>query len=157
MWIAHNSADADRFYVVEYPSQGSRTFSTQQNFNHTIRNSPADGSTVFLASHVLDVASSVPIPTLRSSIPTFALQLTSMVALTSSQVQSWQLACLVYKLKAVIETREDRTEGMLLSVQPLSTENSSNFTGQGTLFSLGTVIMLPIELNMICQKLDLRT
>ncbi|KAG1740331.1 hypothetical protein EDB19DRAFT_781034 [Suillus lakei] len=66
--------------------------------------------------------------------------------MTYDQTQSWQLACLVCKPNAVIETREVRAEGgAMMSVRPLS--EGKQLTRQGNLFPLDTTTMLSIALS----------
>lgn len=116
-------------------------------FNHTTGEQSTDGSTVFLAVQCATGCSLIGINPVRLNfigIPTFAIQLPP--AITFDKVQLWQLACLVCKPNAVIETREVRAEGSaMLSVQPFS--EGKQLTSQGNLFPRDTMTMLSIALS----------
>lgn len=117
-------------------------------FNHTTLMPPTDGSTVFLASQCIGgcpIYSSSNYAWLNlTEIPTFTVQLPP--SMTFGQPQLWQIACLVCKPNAVIETREVRAEGgAMLSVQPLN--EGKQLTSQGNLFPRDTTTMLSIALS----------
>ncbi|KAG1776024.1 hypothetical protein EV702DRAFT_361524 [Suillus placidus] len=117
-------------------------------FNHTTLMPPTDGSTVFLASQCIGgcrIYSTSNYAWLNlTGIPTFTVQFPP--SMTFGQPQLWQIACLVCKPNAVIETREVRAEGgAMLSVQPLS--EGKQLTSQGNLFPRDTTTMLSIALS----------
>jgi hypothetical protein len=118
--------------------------------NHTTLNGPTDGSTVLIASQcdsgcmVISDANAVWLN--FTGIPTFTIQLPP--SMTFAGYQSWDLAILVCKPNAVIETREVRAEGSArLSVQPLS--DGKQLTGQGNLFPLDTTTMMSFALSSL--------
>lgn len=118
--------------------------------NHTTLNAPTDGSTVFLAAQCMSGCAVDPTYNTVwlnfTGIPTFTTQLPP--AITFMGYQSWDLAFLVCKPNAVIETREVRAEGdARLSVQPLSKGNQ--LTVQGNLFPQDTTTMLSFALSGI--------
>jgi hypothetical protein len=121
-------------------------------WNHTTHMPPTDGSTVFLAGQCTEgclVDSTSNAVWLNfTEIPTFTLQLPPSI--TYAQSQSWQIAFLVCKPNAVIETREVRAEGgAMLSVQPLS--EGKQLTRQGNLSPRDTTTMLSFALSSIAN------
>jgi len=121
-------------------------------YNHTTLKAPTDGSTVFLAAQC--VSGCAVDPTYNTvwlnftDIPTFTTQLPP--AITFMGYQSWDVAFLVCKPNAVIETREVRAEGdARLSVQPLGEGNQ--LTSQGNLFPQDTTTMLSFALSGITR------
>lgn len=121
-------------------------------WNHTTHMFSTDGSTVFLAGQCTQGC--LITPSFNSvwlnftGIPTFTLQLPPSI--TFGQSQSWQIAFLVCKPNAVIETREVRAEGgAMLSVQPLS--EGKQLTRQGNLSPRDTTTMLSIALNSLAN------
>ncbi|KAG2139732.1 hypothetical protein DEU56DRAFT_302261 [Suillus clintonianus] len=120
-------------------------------FNHTTLMRPTDGSTVFLAGQCTEgcstYSSSNYVWLNFTGIPTFSLQLPPTMVFGT---ESWQLAFLVCKPNAVIETREVRAEGSaMLFVQPPS--DGKQLTRQGNLFSLDTTTMLSIALGHMLE------
>lgn len=121
-------------------------------WNHTTHMLPTDGSTVFLAGQCTQ-GCLISLPSNFvwlnfTGIPTFTLQLPPSI--TYGQSQSWQIAFLVCKPNAAIETREVRAEGgAMLSVQPLS--EGKQLTRQGNLSPRDTTTMLSIALNSLAN------
>jgi hypothetical protein len=121
-------------------------------WNHTTHMPPTDGSTVFLAGQCTKgclISSTSNYVLLNfTEIPTFTVQLPPSI--TFGQSQSWQIAFLVCKPNAVIETREVRAEGgAMLSVQPLS--EGKQLTRQGNLSPRDTATMLSIALSSMAN------
>ncbi|KAG2139690.1 hypothetical protein DEU56DRAFT_911953 [Suillus clintonianus] len=117
-------------------------------FNHTTLMPPTDGSSVFLASQCTEGCLIDPTSNYVwlnfTGIPTFTLELPP--SMTFGQTNVLQLACLVCKPNAVIETCEVRAEGgAMLSVQPLS--EGKQLARQGNLFPLDTTTMLSFALS----------
>jgi hypothetical protein len=146
--IAHNPAVAFESFAA-ITVKAPILFSL---YNHTTLKAPTDGSTVFLAAQCMSGCAVDPTYNTVwlnfTEIPTFTTQLPP--AITFMGYQSWDVAFLVCKPNAVIETREVRAEGNArLSVQPLS--EGSQLTGQGNLFPQDTTTMLSFALSSITR------
>lgn len=142
--------DSTNFFTLE--SLASIAVMKNYVWNHTTHMLPTDGSTVFFAGQctqgclISSFSNSVWLN--FTGIPTLTLRLPPSI--TFGQYQSWQIAFLVCKPNAVIETREVRAQGgAMLSVQPLS--EGKQLTRQGNLSPRDTTTMLSIALNSLAN------
>ena len=117
--------------------------------NHTTLNPPTDGSTVFLAGQCTSDMGQLTYNSVWlnfTEIPTFTIQIPP--AVTFTRCGSWDVAFLVCKPNAIIETREVRAQGSAqLIVQPLA--EGKQFTAQGNASPMDTTTMLSFALSSI--------